>query len=180
MKPAKANPQKLDECPTAVALGMNSQFIEIPLTLEPGLLLTAEPFLRRTILLFLKQRPWITCTTATVALNFHIDWQFKKKSTSTVFFVSYFSFTYEIITLISQKYRHRPVALRAAYWAVKPVSPYFLQCVLHRREVFLWNVVLWKRKNDVAWNVNDQTKPEFVLLYVCTFVYLFAENLLWQ
>lgn len=33
---AKANPQKLDECPAAVALGINSQFIEIPLILEPG------------------------------------------------------------------------------------------------------------------------------------------------
>lgn len=44
--PAKANPQKLDECPTAVAQGINSQFIEIPLILEHGLLLTTGPVFR--------------------------------------------------------------------------------------------------------------------------------------
>lgn len=43
-KAAKANPQKLDERPTAVALGINWQFIEIPLILEPGSALTAGAF----------------------------------------------------------------------------------------------------------------------------------------
>lgn len=46
-EPAKANPQKPDECPAAaaaaVALGINSQFIEILLILEPGSALRARP-----------------------------------------------------------------------------------------------------------------------------------------
>lgn len=48
--PAKANPQKPDECPRAAALGINSQFIEIPLVLEAGSLLSAGTFFRLIIL----------------------------------------------------------------------------------------------------------------------------------
>lgn len=44
-EPAKANPQKPDECPAAAAaaLGINSQFIEILLIPEPGSPLRARP-----------------------------------------------------------------------------------------------------------------------------------------
>lgn len=42
-EPAKANPQKPDECPAAGALGINSQFIEILLIQEPGSALSPQP-----------------------------------------------------------------------------------------------------------------------------------------
>lgn len=42
MQAAKANSQKLDECPTAVAPGIKPQFIEIPLILEANSLPTVE------------------------------------------------------------------------------------------------------------------------------------------
>lgn len=62
---------KPDDCPTAVSLGINSQFFEILLILEPGSLLNAGPFF--ILITFSSKRLELTHTVATVALSFHID-----------------------------------------------------------------------------------------------------------